>query len=75
MTKRKVQNQVRQDEDIYDATDLKMALEDLSKLGFDIQVETVLKNVHKLRVLCRKGNQRFMVTDIGSNDWPEDFTD
>ncbi len=59
---------VRQNGEIYDAPDLRLALLDLNKHGFDIHVSAV--DSRRLLVTCRKTRNRFAIECLGHNDWP-----
>ncbi len=58
----------RQGGAIYDALDLRLALLDLNKLGFDLEITT--KDAKRLQVTCKKTQNRFVVEEVGHNDWP-----
>jgi hypothetical protein len=59
---------VRQQGAIYDALGLRLALLGLNKIGFDIEVSA--KNSKLLHVTCKKTHNRFVVEEVGHNDWP-----
>ena len=59
---------VRQNREINDVLDLKLALLDLNKHGFDIQVSTV--DSHRILVTCKRTRNRFAIECIGDNDKP-----
>lgn len=59
---------VRQNGKIYDALDLRLALLDLNKRGFDLHVSAV--DANRLQVTCKKTRNRFAVECLGHNEWP-----
>ncbi len=59
---------VWQNGEIYDALDLKLALLDLNKHGFDLDVSAV--DAKRLLVTCKKTRNRFVIECLGHNEWP-----
>lgn len=57
---------VRQNGEIYDASDLNLALLDLNKHGFDLQVSTV--DANRLLLTCKKTHNRFSIECLGHNE-------
>jgi hypothetical protein len=61
---------VRQKGEIYNELDLRLALLDLNKHGFDLNVDVAAK---RLLVTCKKTHNRFVIECIGNNEWPVNF--
>ena len=56
---------VRQNGEIYDALDLRLALLDLNKHGFDLHVSAV--DANRLQVTCNKTRTRFAIERLPNN--------
>ena len=56
---------IRQNGEIYDALDLRLALLDLNKHGFDLNVSVV--DSHRLLVTCNKTRSRFSIECLPNN--------
>jgi len=60
---------------LYDALGLKLVLLRLNQEGYDLQVDDVHGDFHKLVLTCKSSRNRYLITDIGHNDLPPEFTD
>ena len=59
---------VLQGREIYDVYDLKLALLDLNRHGFDLEV--LEENAKRLHVTCKRTHNRFVIQEVGHNEWP-----
>lgn len=60
------QNRVtRQQGEIYDVLDLRLALLELNRLGFDLDVAD--DSAKRLLITCKKTQNRFVVEGVGHN--------
>ena len=57
---------VRQNGEIYDAADLRLALLDLNKHGFDLHVSAL--DAKRLLATCKKTHNRFAIECLGHNE-------
>lgn len=63
----KQNRRVRQRE-IYDVLALRLALLDLNKHGFDLDVTA--ESAKRLHITCKRTQNRFVVNEVGHNEWP-----
>jgi hypothetical protein len=59
---------VQRQREIYDVYDLKLALLDLNRHRFDLEVSA--EDAKRLHVICKRIHNRFVVEDVGHKDWP-----
>jgi hypothetical protein len=55
--------------ELWDVLDLKLVLMDLNKQGLDLEIRT--EDAHRLHVTCKRTQIRFVIQEIGHNDWPD----
>jgi hypothetical protein len=58
--------------EIYDVLDLRLALLELNKQGFDLEVSA--DNAKRLHVTCKRTQNRFLIEGLGHNEWPHPQT-
>ncbi len=59
---------VPQRREIYDVYDLKLALVALNGQGFELEVSA--KDAKRLHVTCKRAQNRFVVQEVGQDEWP-----
>jgi hypothetical protein len=59
---------VEQRREIYDVLDLRLALVELKRHGYDLEI--IAENAKRLHVTCMRTHNRFVIEEVGHNDWP-----
>jgi hypothetical protein len=58
----------RQNRGLYDVLDLKLALMELNKRGFDLEFSFV--DARTEHMICKRTGNRFVIECLGHNEWP-----
>lgn len=60
----------RQNCEIYDVLDFRLALLQLNMQGFDLQASASADKANRIHVTCKKTQNRFVIECLGHNEWP-----
>jgi len=71
---RKAAKKIFKERAIHDVRDLRLAILNLNVSGFAFETKLCLSDAHKLYLSDTKTGHRFIIEDIGHNDWPGEIS-